>query len=148
MTASQFIACWALGILVAGTAQAQSIAVSPGQWEFTSESGSTFVRGDQTMSGPTQTETSTMCLPKEDATFTPAKLAREGCTTSNASAGERRLSFLMTCSQGGVTVDGVLVFSLSEDRNSGNSFVSMSGEAGGGGFLATVTTDAKRVGDC
>lgn len=89
-----------------------------------------------------------MCLAKEDAALSPAKLATAGCATSEPTLGQRRLSFLMTCSQGGVELSGVLVFNLSEDENTGDSFVSMSGEAGGGAFLATTKSQARRIGDC
>ena len=50
--------------------------------------------------------------------------------------------------RGGVELSGVLVFNLSEDENTGDSFVSMSGEAGGGAFLATTKSQARRIGDC
>ena len=148
MKTSHFFAACGLFLLIAGPAQAQALSVTPGLWEFKSESGADFVRGDQTMSTPTRRETTTMCLAKEDAALSPAKLATAGCATSEPTLGQRRLSFLMTCSQGGVELSGVLVFNLSEDKNSGDSFVSMSGEAGGGAFLATTKSQARRIGDC
>lgn len=143
------IVAFAIGTAaIAGAANAQELKVKPGNWETTTTMNMSVSMNGQAMNIPARTMNQTECMKPEDAKFSTDDLIQEGCTVSNVKSSERALSFDMSCSQQGATMNGKMAFELDASGESGNGTMELNGTMPGGSMEMSGVTTAKRLGDC
>ncbi|WP_300377411.1 DUF3617 family protein [Henriciella sp.] len=128
-------AATALTLFLGGTAAAQGLSVQPGEWRTESRMTGTMQAQGMSMNLPGQTHSSTQCISEEDATFSPDQLAEDGCTTSNVQSTDDSISFDLTCTQQGATINGSMKVSASDGGKTVDGTMNLNGSVPGGGKL-------------
>ena len=137
-----------IGAGIAGAANAQELKVKPGNWETSTTMNMSVDMNGQAMNIPPRTMNQTECMKPEEARFSPDDLVQQGCSVSNVKSSDRTLSFDMSCSQQGATMNGTMSFEVDPSGDSGNGTMSLNGSMPGGSMAMSGVTTAKRVGDC
>lgn len=131
--------------LLTGTAQADTVALNPGEWTFTQE-GALSSAGN-TM--PIPSETSLECVTEEDAAFDISDFGAEDCTLTPVSESSTYAEYAMTCSAPEMTMTGSLELELGAGGDSVSVMSRMTGDNPAiGEMTIVVTIEGERKGEC
>jgi len=131
-------------LCMASAANAQSVSVNPGQWEYTTD-----IMMESAMGSMPQSDSDSSCLKPEDATQTPADFAESGCEVTKSSMDGETLKFSLSCDQMGVPMEGKMAITPMDNGNALDISGEMSGEVPQMGEMkVTIKASGKRVGAC
>jgi hypothetical protein len=132
-------AAFAIVCLLAATAQAESLSVPTGLWEFTTTM-------PNMMTGQPTTRTEKKCI--SDSSYDPKKDApgdMKGCTISDEKLSGTTLTWTMTCEDKGMKQTVLSTYTVDGESMTGSTDIKMTGPMN---HEMKINHAGRRLGDC
>ena len=135
--------------LPAAPVLAEGLSIQPGQWSQEIMMTTTISANGESQTIPVKSSQESACIAEADAVVRASDFAPDTCEVEGLEESDRAMAFALACQQSGVTMQGTLKTTVSEDGTAVNAAMSLSGEGKNGVTMtSTAVTRHTRTGDC